>query len=272
LNGKDKGKMSLPTFKEKLDSVAKDRYYNFQLLGQNLKLYQHSYLQYGLMEARLAAKRRIAKNLITQASSLHGSLSDLPSFAHFHCFHPSHKEEFNLGGDSKVVRLVGTGAGWNSCLTSVIHPLFAKNEEEAPCEAEPCSFNGIHMPPIPDSVDIVAFSYFFDRLIPAGLPSPLTVAQIAEVGQKMCEAPTEAQLRENPDWCLDLAYIHALLTTGYGIALNRPISVINRISDYEAGWSLGYAIKLMEEDKHKISTFDHNNINNNNLKNSGGSH
>lgn len=209
-------------------------YYALQFHGHTHHLYQHSYLGFGLMEARKAVKRWFLQNR--------------PSAGHkFACFPAGTRETIdgaNLDGDS---------GGFDRCMASV-RGVFDKQKH---CELEPCSFNGIHQPAFPPhkgrSPKFVIFSYFYDRLIPLGLSSPLTLRQVKEKAGELCAASPKGAggmsrlLGENHEWCLDVAYIYGLLSYGYQIDLDTPITVTKQIAGYEAGWALGSALKLLEQ-------------------------
>jgi guanosine-diphosphatase len=161
----------------------------------------------------------------------------------FPCYIKGHKEDVDKGG--KTFALTGDSSGWDACL-NVVRPVFRK---EDPCLVHPCSFNGIHQPTI-RTKNLIAFSYFFDRLIPLGLTSPVTLFDIDREGRKLCQPAAGSRyatlMTENSQWCLDLAYIYTLLRVGYQIDFDQPIVVTKQINGYEAGWSLGAALKLLE--------------------------
>lgn len=210
-------------------------YYYLKLLGMQVNLYQQSYLGYGLMEARKNVKQTHIKKMLS------GADEERP--LRFPCFRKGYSED--VAFEEKTITLTGDTTNWDSCV-AVVTQVFRKGE---PCAVEPCSFNGIHQPPIKGK-SLIAFSYFFDRLIPLGLTSPVSLFDMDREGRKLC-AKTRAPryqrlLDENPQWCLDLAYIYSLLRVGYSIDIDQPIVITKQISGYEAGWSLGAALNLLE--------------------------
>ncbi len=233
-------------------------YYKLSLLGIQQHLYQQSYLGYGLIEAEKRIKAAHVARMLPEAAQAHqhnGGNEKRVRRLKFPCFPTGHEEEI-ASGDTVV--LFGDSSGWEACLGTV-EPIFDRRVE---CSSPPCSFNGIHQPPI-KAASIVAFSYFFDSLIPLGLSSPMTLAQVQVLGRRLCRvavAPPgssgalhtsalghfERLAQENGNWCLDVAYIYSLLHVGYGISLDQPIIVTKQINGYEAGWSLGAALKLLE--------------------------
>ena len=46
-------------------------------------------------------------------------------------------------------------------------------------------------------------------------------------------------LNEEPQWCLDLSFITAMLHTGYDIPLHRELKTAKTIDNNELGWCLG---------------------------------
>lgn len=236
-------------------------YYRLKLHGHTYELYQHSYLGYGLIEARKRIKIEHVKRMLA------GSHDGRP--LSFPCFPSSYREEIHLDGEQIALgpdeggpkksshhTLVGDAGitGWDACLATIA-PLFDSTE---PCSLPPCSFRGTHQPPINSAAPIVAFSYFFDRLVPLGLRSPVTLFEVDREGRRLCKSAAGERhagsrfgslLAENPQWCLDLAYIYSLLRVGYRLDIDQPIEVTKQINGYEAGWSLGAALKLLEGTK-----------------------
>ena len=209
-----------------------------------LFVYQHSFLGYGLMEAR----KRIKEHFIVSA----GPIAIAAAEAHikvsgqavhvFPCFLPGH--EYALGNGH--VLKGDEEASWSACLR-IVEQIFDKQIQ---CKLPPCSFNGIHQPPLPTRSSIVAFSYLHDRTIPLGMSSPLTPRQIEDTGRSLCSPLLNNQytqhLSSNPEWCLDLVYIYALLTRGYGLGLDHSITVTKEVEGFQAGWCLATALKLLQ--------------------------
>lgn len=210
-------------------------YYSLKLLGTEVDLYQQSYLGYGLMEARKSIKQTHIKKMLA------GAADGRP--LRFPCFPKTFGEDVAFQG--RTVKLMGDALSWDACV-AVVSEIFRKGDA---CVLEPCSFNGVHQPPI-KAKSLIAFSYFFDRLIPLGLTSPVSLFDIDREGRKLCSnsraSRYERLLEENQQWCLDLAYIYALLRVGYSLDFDQPIVITKQINGYEAGWSLGVALKLLE--------------------------
>lgn len=207
--------------------------------GRDYVLYQHSYLGYGLMEARKRMHRRLIELAESTVPIRHPCLPrDL--------YWPYSKHDFN-------VTFVGEGAH-EGCL-EIVRGILNKN---AVCLAPPCSFDGVHQPPISEAFKegpIYIFSYFYDRTQPLGLPDRFHLPELARLTEQVCSGeyleniPEGHDLRDEmldrPEWCLDLAFIHGLLSHGYEIPDEREIRIAKKIDGVETGWCLGAAIALL---------------------------
>ena len=226
-------------------SLFKRFYYELLLHEATVPLYQQSHLGFGLMEARKAVKRQFLAEHISQEVQDRQSLW-------FPCWPQGWQNKFaageHLNGTELSHDLVGNSAGWGSCI-AITKPILKMDE---PCANPPCSFNGVHQPKL-QSRSLVAFSYIYDRLVPLGLTSPTTLFDIEREGKKLCRATIDGSdryarlLKEEPEWCLDVAYIWSLLRIGYQISMDQKIVLTKQINGYEAGWSLGAALKLLEQ-------------------------
>jgi guanosine-diphosphatase len=47
------------------------------------------------------------------------------------------------------------------------------------------------------------------------------------------------ELRDRPEWCLDLNFMMSLLHTGYEMPLTREVKIAKKIKNRELGWCLG---------------------------------
>ena len=100
------------------------------------------------------------------------------------------------------------------------------------------------VPKISSNRPIVAFSYFYDRTIPLGLKSPITPKGLEAIGKRLCGGEIMAEEVEG-EWCLDLAYLHGLLTNGYKLGDGHKVNVVKQIDGWETGWALGTALELL---------------------------
>ncbi|KAI8805779.1 nucleoside phosphatase family-domain-containing protein [Cladochytrium replicatum] len=248
--------------------VEGDHKYELTYGGRKHVLFQHSYLRYGLMESR----KRIKSAVASPASSSLDSLSS--------CHEPTFSEVVKLPTEaqSSPTTLKGKGADFRHCKSLISGHLFDKSP--ASCDRKPCSFDGVYQPRLVETFgsdrDLYAFSYFFDRTHPLGIIHPakpgskdeegiskMTVGTLREVGSRMCASTHPAEesasmnhltpekieeyLAENPDWCLDLAYMYSLLADGYELPDDRVLKLAQKIRGVETGWALGAAMHLMDE-------------------------
>lgn len=201
---------------------------------QEYILYQHSYLGYGLMEAR----KRMHQQVLEQQANTHACL-------------PRGLDWVYTKG-SEPVRFLGVGS-YADCLG--VADLMLNKEKT--CEYAPCSFDGIYQPPIVDTFKqgpIYIFSYFHDRTIPLGLPSSFKLPELAQLTESVCsgaylenvtDIALKDELLDRPEWCLDLSFIYRLLSFGYEIPDHRELTVAKKIHGVETGWCLGAAISIL---------------------------
>lgn len=239
-------------------------------------LYQNSYLGYGLMQARMSINSLAAftYSLVHPNAVLTGSAHDgaqgslewtslrpettrIPS----PCFtngrtkavlisQPGQKTQAN-------VTMVGTDGGFHACrrLVEVIM------DKDAVCTSRPCSFGGVYQPSLMETfktAPIMALSYFYDRLEPLGLGPKFTIDQLEALAQRACaytksdtqdfDAKAIAELEDRPETCLDLSFMHGLLSLGYELGGEREVSIAKKLGGTELGWCLGAQLAVLDED------------------------
>ncbi|CAG8776178.1 14656_t:CDS:2 [Gigaspora margarita] len=236
--------------------------YELEYGGHKYVLYQHSYLHYGLMEARKAIKNFVVniwsdkKNIdsIENVDSEHNPSSG-------HVSHPCLPKNYteiwpspNLS-DEDATTLIGTGAVHAQC-RYIVEQVLNKTKT---CPLSPCSFDGVYQPPISETFsnnEIYVFSYFYDRVSPLGMPSEFSLKELRDLTDDVCignidqfEHLPEAmkELRKNPHYCMDLSYIYGLLHIGYEIPLEREVKMAKKIKGVETGWCLGAAIAILDQ-------------------------
>ncbi|RUS24145.1 nucleoside phosphatase GDA1/CD39 [Jimgerdemannia flammicorona] len=234
------------------DQLAEGEHkYQLKYGDHTYMLYQHSYLGYGLMEARKQIKEYMWK--------LHREGSDVDTsdkIAH-PCFPQNYSEPWSALGESahSPVELYGTAAGHAQCRTITEH-ILNKNKE---CLLTPCSFDGAYQPSLAttfDEHDIYAFSYFYDRTQPLGMPSEFSIKDLRILTDRVCSAEVDKfehvpgaleELAADPTYCMDLSFIYGLLHYGYEIPEDRMVKIAKKINDVETGWCLGAAIAVLDE-------------------------
>ena len=172
------------------------------LEGQPLDVYSHSYLGLGLMAAREAIfKKSLKSTCITSSQAL----------------------KFNFHGQEYVVSK-DDNAGLDACLSTVQAVI---------------KDNDVHQPVDISNRDIVAFSYFYDLAVEAGLISgyqgQVLVQDYKNAASKACLSSEESYA------CLDLSFVYGLLSDGYGLPDSKLIKLYKKINGHEASWALGVA-------------------------------
>ena len=172
------------------------------LEGQPLDVYSHSYLGLGLMAAREAIfKKSLKSTCITSNKSLKFNF---------------HGQEYVVSKDDK--------AGLDACLSTVQAVI---------------KDNDVHQPVDISNRDIVAFSYFYDLAVEAGLISgyqgQVLVQDYKNAASKACLSSEESYA------CLDLSFVYGLLSDGYGLPDSKLIKLYKKINGHEASWALGVA-------------------------------
>ncbi|CAO3631371.1 unnamed protein product [Mucor fragilis] len=218
--------------------------------GKEYLLYQHSYLGYGLMEARKRMHKQVMESLNTD---LVPSSSDL-----VHACLPQGLNWEYTKATSDPIKFMGAGS-YADCL-GVADLMLNKDKS---CDFSPCSFDGIYQPPIADTFTkgpIYIFSYFYDRTQPLGLPASFRLPQLASLTESVCDGAfienvTDVSLKDElldrPEWCLDLSFIYRLLSFGYEIPDDRELTVAKKINGVETGWCLGAAIAILGDNSLK---------------------
>ncbi|KAI9483048.1 MAG: nucleoside phosphatase GDA1/CD39 [Benjaminiella poitrasii] len=231
-----------------------DHLYELDYGKHRYNLYQHSYLGFGLKEARKLIKSKMVELWQDPSSSY------LSSGKVYHpCLPENYTETIKWSSENmtKNIKIMGTGAGHAAC-RGVIEKIFAKEKE---CSLVPCAFDGVYQPPLEETFidrDLYVFSFFYDLTQPLGLPQEFTVREFGELANRVCSGETEAfrhvpnalhVLKESPDYCLDLTYTHALLRVGYDISPERLVRTAKKINNAETGWCLGASIAMIDNNQ-----------------------
>ena len=240
-----------------------DHGYRLDFRGGHIRLYQHSYLGYGLMAARKALHQ-----LVLDRTYKHSVLSK-PVFNP--CLPPASQVRVTiempvghtLSGPHEVI-MEGpvndsdpehTLMQCRRLLREILH------KDDTRCSVAPCSINGVYQPSIEETIsgDIYVLSYFYDRTHPLGMQDSFTLPELRELIFKVCvcerTSPSASgdagsvlrDLKEMPEWCLDLQYMEVLLHDGFEVAHSRQLRVTDKINGYEVGWCLGASLALLED-------------------------
>ena len=246
-----------PTFKTPSGGMPEklaegDHKYLLSFGGRKFELYQHSHLNYGLMEARKAIHKVVAqaKKDAVAKSDPNWHSKPIPN----PCLAAGTSREIKLklddSDDEVSFKMVGPTDGSPAQCRGLAEKILKKDE---PCQLAPCSFGGVHQPSLSKTFareDIYIFSYFYDRTSPLGMPESFTLAELRDVTAKVCEGKegwtnfggvkgAMEELEGRPEWCLDLNFMVALLHTGYEMPSNREVRIAKKIKGNELGWCLG---------------------------------
>ncbi|CAI7647780.1 unnamed protein product [Penicillium pancosmium] len=242
-----------------------DHKYELKFGGHEFDLYQHSHLGYGLMSARNSINLLVLDAMLAKNPK---DLSWLKTPISNPCIQPNMEKEVEiklpadhaLGKAAVTVIMAGpketTAAPQCRALTEKIL------KKEADCTLAPCSFNGVHQPSLEKTFareDVYIFSYFFDRTDPLGMPSSFTLNELHQLTANVCGGEEHwsvfagvenalTELRDRPDWCMDLNFMLSLLHTGYEMPLSREVKIAKKIKGNELGWCLGASLPLLSQE------------------------
>ncbi|KAL6453023.1 GDA1 Guanosine-diphosphatase [Candida maltosa Xu316] len=183
------------------------------------KLYQNSYLGFGLMSAR----QSIIKLLMKEEDAKQTTKDTNVEVVH-PCLAPGAvATDVVVNFDDAKVQVNVKGP--------------ATKTEVAECrKITDKVFSSFKAPNLSNFAnEIYLISYFFDRTI----GSVMTIDDIVQLS-KLVDL-------SDPMWALDLNYISSLLTTGYNIASDKEIKTAKTINDNEVGWCLGASLFLLKE-------------------------
>ena len=258
-----------PTFKESADGgmpqqlAAGDHKYDLDFGGRHFTLYQHSYLGYGLMEARNALHNVVLDSVYSahKSDTTHAFLK-APILNP--CITPGLTKEVTVDltenhplGRSVTVNMTGPSTGTPTQCRAIAEQILAKDTK---CALAPCSFNGVHQPSFEKTFhreDVYLLSYFYDRIAPLGMPESFTLAELRDLTATVCGGKEKWDVfgsikgaleeLERPDHCLDLNFMLALLHTGYEMPIDREVKIAKKIRGNELGWCLGASLPLLSQ-------------------------
>jgi guanosine-diphosphatase len=232
-----------------------DHKYKLDFGGRGFDLYQHSHLGLGLMEARKSIHKALAK---AKKAELGAGWDQGPVINP--CINVGQFREVEVDMDGTLVKLNMTGPAEPSAAQcrSLAESILNKGVD---CKLTPCSFNGVHQPSLERTFakeDIYIFSYFYDRVKPLGMPDSFTLREMMETTAKVCAGEEKwgvfssfenalFELRDRPEYCLDLSFMLALLHTGYEMPIDREVKTAKTIKGNELGWCLGASLPLLDQ-------------------------
>jgi guanosine-diphosphatase len=203
-------------------------------------VFRHSYLGLGLMQVRKRVLQYHLREQQTMApSSEHGERRN--ATVPFECWsRGSSGQRTRQNGTDVLIR--GEGDFWK-CRQLSMRALGIREGT--------LGVDGVPQPIIRPDRPVLAFSYFYDRTIAAGLTNPVRPRDLMTLGERLCrDHQSVASPSLDPStpwsWCLDLAYMHALLTAAYGLRSDHGLTVVKQIDGWEAGWALGAGLQLLQ--------------------------
>ncbi|KAI4109292.1 MAG: hypothetical protein LQ339_001792 [Xanthoria mediterranea] len=254
-----------PTFKSPSKGLPEklqegDHKYKLKFGGREFDLYQHSYLGYGLMEARKAIHRAVAK---TKRDSSKDNPNWIKEPISNPCITPGMNRLINVtlddGTEYVNLNMVGPSDSSAAQCRGLAEKIL---EKDAECKLAPCSFRGVHQPSLEKTFaqeDVYIFSYFYDRTQPLGMPESFSLRELRDTTAKVCEGEAGwsvfegikgalEELQGRPEYCLDMNFMMALLHTGYEMPIGREVRIAKKIAGNELGWCLGASLPLLSQD------------------------
>lgn len=190
-----------------LDKAPKENVLEVAFAGNTYKLYTQSYLGLGLKEAGKTLRKKDEEKV---------------------CENDKDKSTQD----------------YNKC-HSLVQGILKSTEA---CKYDTCGMRGAFQPPLLPSFkgDLYIFSYFYDR-IENWLPSngKTTVGKFNEVGTGICSNDEKFAEHNKGSMCMDLAFEHALMSSGYSLPEDRTVLVKKKINDVETAWPLGAMLLAM---------------------------
>ncbi|CDO69866.1 hypothetical protein BN946_scf184884.g25 [Trametes cinnabarina] len=254
-----------PTFDmSKPDSTLEEGEHKYDLNfgGHKHVLYQHSYLGYGLMEARKSV-HKVVEFMSSVLGKPHGKDATVANPCLAKGTERRVEVQDNRLGEKWNVTMVGQDVGSFEGCNRVVELVMAK---DSVCEVKPCSFNGVYQPSLLETFPhgkVLLLSYFYDRLSPFvsatvnPVTPPIRISAFADLAKTVCEGPAAwrerwgadaalmKELEGRPEYCLDLTFMHALLRLGYEFSGDREVEIGKQIDGTELGWALGATISMV---------------------------
>lgn len=248
-----------PTFKSLSNGLPEEladgaHKYKLDFGGRKFELYQYSHLGYGLMKARETMHKALIQRIHDSSPSDQKWIQTPITNP---CIAPgmTRTVKVTLGnghplGETVTVNMTGLSEPAPALCRGLAESILRKDTE---CASSPCSFNGVHQPSIEKTFarqDIYIISYFYDRTHDLGMPESFTLKELHQLTSQVCGGKSRwdvfgmvrgalDELRDRPEWCLDLNFIMALLHTGYEIPIDREVKTAKKINNNELGWCLG---------------------------------
>lgn len=214
--------------------------------GKQYHVYVHSYLGFGLMAARAA------------------TLDWAETAAANPCVPLDHAGMFEYGGKQHNLVATKEGAEFGTCTKLVSQVMAIGGKCGVPkSKLSQCTFNGAWGGSKVPAVFYIS-SYFWDRAQDVGLiPDDKAISVVIKPsafrtkGDLACRTPMQhlptefpsVEESQRPYMCMDLSFLHTLLTQGFKVPENAEITIVKKVQykkeQIEAAWPLGAAINLL---------------------------
>lgn len=202
----------------------------FRIGGTRVTLYQHSYLGFGMVEARSRMLTCDNNHLIRSACTAMGSVST------------SNKNRTHNGSTSASIE-----PSFHACVDLQKEHLF--NLSKVDCTFSSCAIHGIPQPQLATTKnDVYVFSYFYDYLKSIDShESGVHVSSYKTAGEKACSTISQYTVESNNDSnaCMNLAYLYTFLRYGLGLQDNQLLHVENSIDGKAVAWTLGASLAYL---------------------------
>jgi guanosine-diphosphatase len=248
-----------PSFTKDQSMADGDHKRILSFAGTNYTLYQYSHHGYGPILLSFKVHQRVSEmsSFLRESSENSGTHPDDVVVIPNPCLSRDTQKEVHVV--DRYVPMSGSDVGSFEACSRIVEQVM---EKDAPCDVEPCSFNGVYQPSVQETFPtgkVFLLPEFYGLLaLLYNDSSELTVDTIAKDAQTVCAgekawkerwemASTSLMqgLRKNPEWCFELTYIHALMTFGYGFAADREVAIVKQINGTELGWSWGAILAMV---------------------------
>ena len=218
--------------------------FDFKMGGSDYRLYTHSYLGYGLEQAR----EGLSKHLVDKANG--DRVKDPCLNSGFAKAADDARADVYDGPSGVDVR--GVSKGHDECKRAVEHALFWRRDA---CEFSSCSFNNVYQPHDLASGRLLVFENFYYTAKMLGTPTPDAAPKDFAAGAKeACELDWASLADSNMPkdgsdkaelnkLCFSATYLDLFLERGVGVPSSANVKVMQQVGDHGIDWSLGAAIK-----------------------------
>ena len=219
--------------------------FDFKIGKTPFHLYTHSYLGYGLEQAR----ETLSAHLVARHGGATTKVRDPCLNDGFLKLAADARSDVYDGASDVDVR--GVAVGHDECHRAVDKALFSKN---LPCDQPACSFNNVFQPPSLPKGKLLVFENFYYTGAMLGVPAPDTTPRaFADGAREVCAVDWAAlqtsqfpkccgEKEELNKLCFSATYLNLFLEKGVQVAPDAHILLQQKVGDHGIDWSLGAAI------------------------------